>query len=151
MRHGKVYLSFILITFLIGYLSAVVSPPGSWYAALNKPWFNPPDYVFPIVWTILYVMIGIAGAKAWLAGLTGLPFLFWIVQMGLNGLWSYLFFGLQTPGWALVELVVLFAAIIGFILTTRKFARSAALLFLPYASWVAFAGLLNASIWYLNS
>ncbi|MEP3525143.1 MAG: TspO/MBR family protein [Hyphomicrobiales bacterium] len=151
MRHWKVYVAFIAATFLIGYTSALISPPGAWYEALEKPWFNPPNVVFPIAWTLLYILIAVAGAKAWIAGLMGLPFLFWVAQMGLNGLWSYIFFGLHSPFWALIELLVLFATIIGFIVTTWRFARPAALLFLPYAGWVAFAGVLNAAIWSLNS
>lgn len=151
MRHWKVYFCFILFTFLIGYSSALLSPPGAWYAGLEKASFNPSNVIFPIAWTLLYILIGLAGAKAWIAGLTGLPFLFWIAQMGLNGLWSYVFFGLHAPGWALIELLVLFATIVGFIVTTWRFARPASLLFLPYAGWVGFAGVLNAAIWSLNS
>lgn len=151
MRTASVYLVFIGLIFVVGMTSAFLSPPGAWYEGLEKPWFNPPNWLFPIAWTVLYVMIGMAGARVWLAGLMGTPLLFWILQLGLNGLWSYLFFGLQSPVSALVEVVLLLASIIGFIVVTWRDERAASLLFMPYALWVSFAAFLNATIVYLNA
>lgn len=150
MRIVSTYLVFIALIFLVGMTSAILSPPGAWYVGLNKPLFNPPDWIFPIAWTLLYIMIGMAGARIWLVGLMGLPLLFWILQLGLNGLWSYLFFGLQLPLAAFIEVIVLLAAIIGFIIVTQREERIASLLFVPYAAWVGFATLLNGAIVYLN-
>lgn len=150
MRKVKVYAIFIALTFAVGWTSAALFPPDEWYRTLNKPPFNPPDWVFPIAWSIIYVMVGLAGGRAWVAGLMGVPLLFWITQLGLNGFWSYLFFGLNSPGAALIEVFFFLATIIGFIWSTWKFERTAALLFLPYLAWVSFATVLNAAIWWLN-
>lgn len=150
MRKIAPYLIFIALTFLIGYGSALLSPPDEWYAALNKPWFNPPNWVFPIAWSLLYVPIGMAGARIWVSGMLGLPLLLWITQLGLNALWSYLFFNLQSPGLALVEVCFLFLAIIGFIRSAWFEERLASYFFIPYAAWVAFAAFLNAAIVTLN-
>ncbi|MBA4783747.1 MAG: tryptophan-rich sensory protein [Rhizobiales bacterium] len=150
MKHWKTYAAFIAITFAVGFLSAAVSAPDAWYEGLKKPWFNPPNWVFPIAWTILYVFIGVAGGRIWVAGLLGLPFLFWLAQMGFNGLWSFLFFNQHAPALALIDAVLMLAAIIGFILTTWRPVPLAARLFLPYAAWVAFATFLNGVIVFLN-
>jgi len=150
MRNISVHLIFIALTFLVGMTSAFLSPPGDWYAGLNKPWFTPADWIFPIAWTLLYIMIGVAGARIWLLGLKGAPLKFWIAQLVLNGLWSYLFFGLNSPLAAFIEILVLLATIIGFIITTRRNEPIAYLLFVPYACWVSFATLLNGAIVYLN-
>lgn len=150
MRTFFTYLIFVLIIFFVGMTSAFLSPPDSWYEGLNKPWFNPPNWLFPIAWSILYILIGIAGGRVWIAGLMGAPLLLWIAQLGLHGLWSYLFFNLQSPLAALIEVLLLFAAIMGFILTTRRDEPIASLLFVPYAAWVGFAAFLNATIVYLN-
>ncbi|MEP1442060.1 MAG: TspO/MBR family protein [Hyphomicrobiales bacterium] len=151
MRIASTYIAFIALIFFVGMTSAFLSPPGGWYEGLNKPWFNPPNWIFPIAWTALYIMIGMAGARVWLAGLLGAPILFWILQLGLNGLWSYLFFGLHSPIAAFIEILVLLATIIGFILTTRRDEPIASLLFVPYVAWVGFATLLNGAIVYLNN
>lgn len=123
--------------------------PGEWYRALAKPSWTPPNWVFGPVWSILYVMIAIAGWLAWRAGAnTALGF--WTAQLVLNALWSYIFFGQKAVGLALVEIAFLLASIVGFIVTAWPHARNAALLFLPYAAWVSFASALNAAIYLMN-
>jgi translocator protein len=125
--------------------------PGAWYAALDKPSWTPPGWLFGPVWSVLYLMIAIAGWLAWQKReVTKMPVIFWGAQLLLNALWSYIFFGLHQPGIAFVEIMVLLAAILGFIGAAWPVSRAAALLFLPYAAWVAFAAVLNFSIWRLN-
>jgi tryptophan-rich sensory protein len=126
---------------------------GGWYQALNKPPFNPPDWLFAPVWTALYLMMAIAGWIAWRQSRVGQKrevVVAFSSQLGLNCLWSILFFGLQWVGVALIEIVLLWASILW---TTNVFwpiDRRAALLFVPYALWVTFAIALNAAIWMLN-
>ena len=124
-----------------------------WYQTLNKPAFNPPDRLFGPVWTALYLMMALAAWRVWRhrqnPGRRPALLLF-TIQLVLNLLWSCLFFGLMAVGAALVEIVVLWAAIL---VTTVRFGRidrPAGWLMLPYAAWVSFAGVLNAAIWWLN-
>ena len=126
---------------------------GSWYQALQKPSFNPPDWVFAPVWTTLYVMIAIAGW--WLWRRVGLrpartAFAVYAVQLALNLAWSILFFSFRMIGAALIEVVVLLAAVLVTQLMFWRQDRVAGLLFVPYAAWVSFAMLLNAALWALN-
>jgi len=132
------------------------SSVGGWYQALAKPAFNPPDWIFGPVWTVLYALIAVAGWRAWrlrgwtTRGALNPELLAWAVQLGLNLCWSFVFFGARLIGAALIEIVVLLAAIV---VTTRLFwrvDRTAALLLVPYAAWVAYATLLNAALWRLN-
>lgn len=126
---------------------------GTWYQTLHKPPFNPPDWLFAPVWTTLFVMMAIAGWLAWRAGgrsaARGALMLF-AVQLALNLAWSVLFFGLRSIGAALVEVVVLLAAILATTVAFWRRDRIAGLLFMPYAAWVAFAVLLNVALWRLN-
>lgn len=130
----------------LGYLTA----PGEWYAGLRKPPFNPPAWIFGPVWTGLYVLIAIAGWRVWERGRTGWPMKLWWVQLALNFLWTPVFFSAHQIGAALVVILLLLAAVLGFILSGQQLDRVAAWLFIPYAVWVAFASLLNGSIWVLN-
>ena len=129
----------------IGYLTA----PGEWYAQLHKPAFNPPGWVFGPVWTVLYILIAIAGWRVW-RGDRGRPMKLWWTQLGLNFLWPLVFFWAHQIGLALALIVLLLAAILAFIAATWREDRAAAWLFVPYAAWVAFASVLNASIFALN-
>jgi translocator protein len=126
--------------------------PGDWYASLEKPSWNPPGWVFGPVWTILYVMIAIAGWLAWRGrDRSRLPITLWGGQLLLNALWSWLFFGLERPGAAFVDIVILWLLIAAFIVAAWRSSRAASLLFVPYALWVGFAAALNFAIWRLNS
>ena len=124
--------------------------PGEWYAALQKPALTPPPIVFPVVWTTLYVLIAISGFLAWRAGGWSVAIALWLAQMALNFAWAPVFFGLHRPGAALVIVLAMLLAIAAFIVTRWNADRVSALLFVPYAAWVAFASLLNASIVVLN-
>ena len=144
----------------VGGLSGFVTAGAveTWYQTLTPPSFAPPDWVFGPVWTALYVMMGLAAYLATRAArLTGadervgrLAVVLFGAQLALNGLWSLLFFGLQSPGLALAEILLLWLAIGA---TVRQFAllsKSAAALLLPYWAWVSFAAVLNAAFWWLN-
>lgn len=147
MRRTAVYLAFIVAVLGIGLLIGTITRPDGWYAALAKPPFNPPNWVFAPVWSLLYVMIAVAGARTFEQGGN---LRLWLAQMALNFAWTPAFFGLHRPGLALAIIVVMFSTIIAFIVTRWNPDRVSALLFVPYAAWVAFASLLNASIVALN-
>lgn len=134
----------------LGLLIGAFSAPDEWYQALAKPAFTPPGWVFGPVWTVLYIMIGVAGWRVWRLSDAGGAMAAWWVQMALNFIWTPTFFIAHAIGVALVVIVLLLAAILAFIALTWRRDRVAALLFVPYAAWVAFASLLNASIWTLN-
>jgi translocator protein len=174
MSFGMLIIS-ILLAQMAGLLGSLATRPNIeiWYRSIEKPVFTPPDWVFPVVWPALYLLMGIA---AWLVyrtperrsrefwgegasyesmflpkrpsrktalGVYGIHLVF-------NGLWSFLFFGLQMPGLAFVEILILLTLII---YTTRLFYRirpSAGYLMLPYVLWVCFATVLNGTIWWMN-
>jgi translocator protein len=146
----KTLVFFVLLTLGGGLLIGFFNIPGDWYRALVKPSFNPPNWIFGPVWTILYIMIGIAGAMLWDKHRQSTAMKIWWVALVLNFLWSPTFFGMQQLGLALVIIVALLASILAFIATARKLDGKTALLFVPYAAWVGFATLLNASLLSLN-
>ena len=139
-----------LVVVLGGGLSiGAVARPGEWYAALKKPLFNPPNWVFAPAWTLLYIMIAVAGARSFARG-PDLDFGLWVAQLALNFVWSPVFFGLHRPRFALAIVAALLATILVFVAVNWSADRMSALLFLPYAAWVTFATLLNAAIVRLN-
>ncbi|HSC96976.1 MAG TPA: TspO/MBR family protein [Burkholderiales bacterium] len=126
---------------------------GTWYAGLAKPAFNPPDWVFGPVWTVLYLMIAVAGWRVWRRRAERGAWLAlgaWGVQLSLNLSWSLLFFGARMIGAALAEIVVLLAAILVTAALSWRIDRLAGALLVPYAAWVGFATVLNAALWRLN-
>lgn len=137
---------FVALVLLIGSSAAVFTDTGPWYQSLKKPPFTPPAWVIPVVWTILFVLIGLAGALMYY-GPGNKPF-FWIyaVNLALNFSWSFLFFTLKSPTVAFVELVFLWMTIVALIGLSWGKSRLAAILLLPYLLWVTFAGVLNLSI-----
>lgn len=132
--------------------SGALFPPGDWYAALQKPVWTPPNWLFGPVWTLLYIGMAIAGWRVWRrAGGRFNPALgCWAGQLALNGLWSWLFFGLHRPDLAMVDISGLLVLIILFMVFARRYSVAAAWLFVPYALWVGFAAALNFAIWRLN-
>jgi len=134
----------------IGMLIGIATPPGEWYAGLAKPPFNPPNWLFAPVWTILYILIAIVGWRTWRRNPSGMAMKLWLVQMALNFAWSPTFFAAHATAAALVIVILLLALILWFIDTVRSNDRPSALMFVPYALWTGFATLLNASILYLN-
>lgn len=146
------YASLIICFFIVA-LAAVtgsIFPTGPWYESLKRPWFTPPNWLFPIAWTILYVMIAIAGWRVWQPDGLGLPLAFWAMGLVCNAAWSWLMFGRHDIGWALVDLVALWLTIAAFIWLVLPIDRTAAYLFMPYLVWVSYAGLLNFEIWRTN-
>lgn len=133
---------------------ATSSSVDTWYVTLQKPGFTPPGWLFAPVWTALYVLMGVAAglvnADA-AAGTAKKPALqLFALQLGLNGLWSVLFFGLRNPTLALAEIIVLWLAIAFTLVRFYRIQSTAAYLLLPYLLWVSFAGLLNGAIALLN-
>lgn len=126
---------------------------GGWYAALVKPAWNPPGWLFGPVWTLLYAMMAVAAWLIWQKGgwkTQKRALVLYLVQWALNALWTPLFFGLHQPGWAFAEILVLDMVVLATLLAFWPVRRAAALLLLPYAAWIAFATVLNFTIWQLN-
>ena len=141
---------FVVAVVGIGWLIGATNLPGAWYAGLAKPGFVPPNWAFPVAWTILYIMIAIAGWRTFRREPSGKAMLVWAAQLALNLAWSPVMFTMHQIGAALVILISLFVAIATYIGLETSRDRLAAALFVPYAAWVAFAGVLNAAIWRLN-
>lgn len=142
--------AFLLLVIGGGSLIGILTAPGDWYAGLNKPPFNPPNWVFGPVWTVLYILIAIAGWRTWEAGRSSSRMQLWLGQLLLNFLWSPIFFVLNAPWFALVVILALLVVILMFIRQSRAVDRFSAVAFVPYAAWVAFASVLNLSIAILN-
>jgi benzodiazapine receptor len=123
----------------------------TWYPLLNKPGFTPPDWLFGPVWTVLYVLMGIAAWRVWRAGArTREALALFALQLALNLAWSVVFFGLHRIGMAVGVIVLLEAAILVTVAAFRRIDRLAAALLVPYALWVGFAAVLNIAVWRLN-
>jgi tryptophan-rich sensory protein len=150
MKHRSAFILFLLLAVGGGLLIGWLTAPDQWYAELEKPSFNPPNWLFGPVWTILYVMIAIAGWRVWRQEPSGWPMKLWWTQLALNFAWSPIFFGAHQIGVALGVILLLLATIIAFIFVAWPRERLTAWLFVPYAAWVAFASVLNASILALN-
>lgn len=146
----------IFICLVIGFLSSMAtqSSVNTWYVTLNKPCFNPPNWLFAPVWTVLYILMGISAGWVWSKGV----YHKWVqtalyhfgFQLLLNALWSIAFFGLRNP---FLGLLIILALIVMLSLTIRWFyvvSKVAALLLVPYLLWVCFAAALNFKIWELN-
>ena len=141
---------FIAIVATVGGLIGVNTGPDAWYAALQKPPFNPPNWVFAPVWFTLYVLIGIAGARTYLRNAGGAAMFLWVGQMLLNWAWSPTWFTLHLLWPAFAIIAAIFALIVVYIIYNWNRDRVASLLFVPYALWVGFASTLNLSIAILN-
>jgi tryptophan-rich sensory protein len=128
--------------------------PGEWYAGLRKPSWNPPNWVFGPVWTALYTLMAVAAWLVWRRGgfrAQRVALALYLLQLGLNALWTPLFFGLKSPGLAFAEIVLLWGALLATIVAFWKAQRFAATLLLPYLAWVTFATVLNFALWRLNT
>lgn len=147
----------VVICLAVGYLSSLITQNSitTWYPAIKKPFFNPPNWVFAPVWTILYVMMGIAAGLVWdkleeNKELVKKGLFLFTIQLLLNLLWTYLFFGLQNILLALLEIVLLLLIIYETYLVFNKIDNTAGKLFIPYIAWVVFATILTISIYFLN-
>jgi tryptophan-rich sensory protein len=146
-------LGWVTLSFSATLMGALFGPD-EWYEALNKPPWNPPNWVFGPVWTALYTMMAVAAWLVWQPGgfaRQRRALTWFLTQLALNAMWTPLFFGLQRPGIALVEIVLLWGAIVMTALAFQRVSRVAAWLLMPYLAWVSFAAVLNFSLWRLNS
>ena len=145
----------IAIPLGIGALGSLFTTPeiDGWFRTLQKPSWNPPDWVFGPVWTVLYVLMGIAFFLVWKADRqTGksTAVTLYVIQLVLNLGWSFVFFNRHAIGWAVAEIAVLWLFILLTIFSFARFHKAAAWLLVPYISWVSFAAILNYTIWQLN-
>jgi len=145
----------IMITVGLGSLGGIftVAEIPNWYAGLNKPFFNPPNWLFGPVWTLLYLLMGISLYLIWkLSSSEERTRAIWLfsIQFVLNFFWSIIFFKYHLLGWAFVEIMAMWIFILLTILQFKQLSNWAAYLMIPYLLWVSFASILNASIWWLN-
>ena len=147
----------LVICLMVGYSASIVTRPSveTWYPTLIKPPFNPPNWIFMPVWTLLYIFMAVAAGLVWdkikeQKETVKMALGFFIIQLTLNAIWSYLFFELKNPMLALIEIVLLWLMIYETYLKFIKINKIAGYLLIPYMVWVAFAAVLNASIWWLN-
>ncbi len=144
----------ILICFVSGMAMGFISAPGEWFAQLNKPSWQPPNWLFGPVWSVLYVFMGIAVARVWHAESSAhqkTALTLFIIQFILNLMWSPIFFRMQNIGLAFTEILLLLLCLIATLFHFRKIDKLASYLLLPYLGWVLFATGLNGTIWMLNS
>jgi len=144
------------ICLFVGFIAAVATQSSvhDWYLNLNKPIFNPPNWLFAPVWTVLYILMGVAAGMVWNKGF----YHKWVktalyhfgIQLILNAFWSVIFFGLKLPFLALFVIIVLFILLLPTYKWFKVVDKNAAYLLLPYLIWVAFAAALNFEIWRLN-
>jgi len=139
-----------------GFLGSIATTPqvDGWYKTLNKPSWNPPNQVFGPVWTTLYILMGVAAWLVWRsadARSTWLPLALFGIQLALNAAWSWIFFKMQRPDWAFVEIVILWLAIVATLVGFFRHSQLAGWLLVPYLAWVSFAAILNFTIWRLNT
>ena len=147
------YTSLFVFLALVAAASATGAwhEPGPFYAALVKPAWTPPDWIFAPVWAVLYVMIALAGWIVWRAQGFGAALWVWLVALALNAAWPWLMFGRKQINFALFDVTAMWLAIVVFIIIAWRVRRSASLLFVPYLAWVSFAAALNFAILRLNS
>ena len=145
-------IAFTLGVIAIGGVIGALNIPDQWYRDLAKPAFNPPDWVFGPVWTVLYAMVGYAGYRTWrLFGAASLPFALWGLQMLLNFAWTPLFFSFNSLPLASIEIGAFLFAVIAFMAVVRRRDAISFWLFTPYLAWVGFASVLTWTIWSMNS
>ena len=146
----------LIISIFLPFLASVIggffttSSVSTWYLDLIKPSFNPPSWVFGPVWTLLYLLMGVSLYLVWIKKFDKNAFTFFGIQLGLNALWSFLFFGIKFPSFAFIEIIFLWVAILITIIYFYRINKTSAYLLIPYILWVSFAAILNFSIMILN-
>ena len=155
MKKALQLVTCILLTMSIGGLSSYATMDGvtGWYTTLHKPSFNPPNYLFGPVWSLLYLLMGVSLSmilRAEKSPARSKAIAAFTVQLILNFFWSIIFFRFHAVGIALVEIVLMWAAILRMIIAFYRVNKSASLIQIPYIAWVSFASILNAAIFYLN-
>lgn len=159
-RSWTALLGFLAVALAVGQLGGLVTGPAvrEWYPTLDLPAWRPPNIAFPVVWTLLYLVMAYAAWLVWQAAektergweSAWLALSFYGVQLTLNLVWSFLFFGLRSPALGMVDIFLLAAAILATLLAFKEHSRLAAWLMLPYLLWVCFAAVLNFEIWARN-
>ena len=151
-RSFAIFLGWLLLVALAA-SSGILAPPGPWYTALTKPPLTPPDWLFPVAWTLLYLLMAVAAWRVTLVAPPGqrrralTPF---VAQLLANALWSWLFFAAHWMLVGLLDLLLMWGLIVWTLVTFSRYSRLAVLLLLPYLVWVSFAGYLNAGLLVLN-
>jgi benzodiazapine receptor len=155
-RDALKLIAAIVVSQLAGAIGGIATSRtvNTWYTTLRKPSFNPPSWVFGPVWGTLYTLMGVAAWLVWRKG-TANPVVrtalaLFIVQLVLNALWSWVFFGFQQPFWGFVVILALWAAIFATMIWFFRVSAAAGVLLIPYILWVSFAGVLNFELWRLN-
>lgn len=150
---------FILGSLAAGFIGSSVTTPAipNWYAQIEKPFFNPPNWVFAPVWTLLYILMGTAASFVWLerkkkgeGKKVKVAMVVFAAQLILNTLWSSLFFYFQNPALAFFEIIFLWVSIALMIKLFYRINKAAGLMIFPYIAWVSFASILNFAVWQLN-
>lgn len=149
MRHWKSLVVLLLLAFAAAGVGSLAMPD-AWYAALNKPSFNPPNWLFAPVWTLLFVLMALAAWRVYVRTGIGAAIVLWGAQLAINASWSPLFFGAHAIALALIDVGVLLIVVVATTVAFFRHDRLAGALMLPYVAWVGFATLLTAAIWRLN-
>ena len=143
---------FFLASAFVTALSGAFFRPGEWYRSIAKPSWQPPDWLFGPVWTVLYILLAVSAWLVWRSGdsLTGVAMALYAVNLALNAAWSAVFFGLRRIGWALAEIGTLWVSTLALLLAFWAVSPLAGAMIAPYLAWATFAGILNAEIWRRN-
>lgn len=142
----------LILCFLVGGMGGLATAPNipTWYAGLAKPSWTPPNWIFGPVWSLLYLSMAVAAWLVWRKKNPTLPMVLFGIQLAFNAAWSWLFFGLHSPGSAFADVLLLWAAIAATTVAFWRRSTLAGILFLPYMAWVTFASALNFAIWKMN-
>lgn len=150
LRSFWVFIGFVVLTFCAP-LAGIGSAPGEWYAELTKPSWNPPSWIFGPVWTALYLTMAVAAWLVWKKDGWRRPLWLFLFQLLLNAAWTPIFFGANQLGWAFVEILAMWAAILLTLLAFFRVSKLAGGLLIPYLCWVTFAAFLNYTLWRMNA
>jgi len=156
MKRWVKFIVSILVCQMAGVVGSFFTYPSipTWYATLQKPSFSPPNWLFAPVWITLFTLMGVSAYLVWNKGLKNKQvkesLSIFGIQLILNAFWSFLFFGLKSPLYAFIEIIILWGAIVLTILKFYKISKKAGLLLFPYIIWVSFAMVLNFYVWRLN-
>lgn len=151
----KKYIAF-LISIIIAFIPSMIGVfyrPGAWYLEIAKPEWNPPGWIFGPVWTMLYLSMAVAAWLVWQQREKieiKIPLIIYSIHLILNALWSWIFFGIHNLPLSVIEILLLWASIVGTIILFYKIRKLAGLILIPYLLWVSFASYLNYTIWVLN-